>query len=377
MVQLIYRTPPDVGFVLVSHPSRGRDRVHGQQERRPQAEGGGRSRGQADLPRDVEHQPGVRAAGRARGARGRRSPRSCTTRARWARGSSARVPGLAVVPKGDERRGVRRRAGRGCSRPARPGTLLGPSGATAIAAALEELVAARRARRRRRPPRRRRSRRVRADAAARCRRRRSWPTRTSCRPRRSAPSTRWSSPTTSRRWRRSRPTLDGNLTGCVYSDTHRQGRRRLRAPGARAARQGRAAAERQDADRRRGVAGDEPRRPVPGDRPPRLHGGRHSGVAAALRGAALLRRRPPAPPARRAREQEPHGQDVAADRRRLVAGGRRPSDGDGVVARFARRDPRHRRAARDHAHEGERARGAAADHGRDAAARSRAATCSA
>ena len=35
MVQLLYRTPPDVGFVLVSDPARRRDRLHGQQERRP------------------------------------------------------------------------------------------------------------------------------------------------------------------------------------------------------------------------------------------------------------------------------------------------------------------------------------------------------
>ena len=69
MVQLLYRTPPDVGFVLVSRSARRRDRLHRQQARGPQAEGGGRSRRQADLPRDVEHQPGVRAARRARRAR--------------------------------------------------------------------------------------------------------------------------------------------------------------------------------------------------------------------------------------------------------------------------------------------------------------------
>ena len=34
MVQLIYRTPPDVGFELVSRSARGRDRLHRQQERR-------------------------------------------------------------------------------------------------------------------------------------------------------------------------------------------------------------------------------------------------------------------------------------------------------------------------------------------------------
>ena len=109
---------------------------------------------------------------------------------------------------------------------------------------------------------------------------------------------------------------------------HGQGRRRLHAVDRRAARQGRPAAERQDADGRRGVAGDEPRRPVPRDRPSGLHRGRNPGLAAAVRGAALLRRRPPAPPAARASEQEPDGPDVAARRRQLDAGGR-----GGVTAR--------------------------------------------
>ena len=34
MVQLLYRTPPDVGFALVSDARVGRHRLHGQQERR-------------------------------------------------------------------------------------------------------------------------------------------------------------------------------------------------------------------------------------------------------------------------------------------------------------------------------------------------------
>ena len=70
--------------------------------------------------------------------------------------------------------------------------------------------------------------------------------------------------------------LEGNLTGCIYSHTQRQRRRGLRAGSRRAAAQGRPAAQRQDADRRRRQPGDESRRTVPGDRPSRLHGRRHS-----------------------------------------------------------------------------------------------------
>ena len=68
MVQLIYRTPPDVGFRLVSHPASAATGFTGSKERRPPAEGGRGQGRQAHLSRDVEHEPGVRAARRARGA---------------------------------------------------------------------------------------------------------------------------------------------------------------------------------------------------------------------------------------------------------------------------------------------------------------------
>ena len=72
-------------------------------------------------------------AGRARRAVGRRSPRSCTIRARWARGSSARGPGLAVVPKRRTRATRSSPSWRRCSRRARRARCSAPSGATAIA----------------------------------------------------------------------------------------------------------------------------------------------------------------------------------------------------------------------------------------------------
>ena len=119
MVQLIYRTPPDVGFALVSDAARRRDRLHRQQERRPQAEGGGR------------RAPASRSTSRCR-ARTRCSccrARSTSAAAAIAKelydscamgaGQFCTRPGLAIVPKGDKGDGVRRRAGRRCSRRAR------------------------------------------------------------------------------------------------------------------------------------------------------------------------------------------------------------------------------------------------------------------
>jgi NADP-dependent aldehyde dehydrogenase len=113
--------------------------------------------------------------------------------------------------------------------------------------------------------------------------------------------------------------LDGNLTGCVYSDTTGKDD----ADYARLAPVLRGKVGRLLNDKMpTGVAvspamnhgGPYPATGHPASRPSA------SGVAAALRGAALLRRGPPAPPAARAREQEPDGQDVAADRRHWSQG---------------------------------------------------------
>ncbi len=142
MVQLIYRTPPDVGFQLVSHPRVGATGFTGSKNAGLKLKAAADARRQADLPRDVEHQPGVRACRARSTSAAARSPRSCSIRARWAPGSSARGPGLTVVPK---RRRTARRSSPSCAAlfaAGTPGTLLGPSGATAIAAALNELAAA-------------------------------------------------------------------------------------------------------------------------------------------------------------------------------------------------------------------------------------------
>ena len=166
-------------------PVGGRDRVHGQQERRPQAEAGGRRRRQADLPRDVEHQPGVRAAGRARGAIGRRR-QGAVRFVRDGRRAVLHAAGPRRRPGRRARRGVHQRAGARCSPPARRARCWARRGrrrsprrwtswwaaarASSRAATLSPAIA---------PP-----------SSRRCcasRRRRSSPTRTRCRPRRSAP----------------------------------------------------------------------------------------------------------------------------------------------------------------------------------------------
>ena len=164
--------------------------------------------------------------------------------------------------------------------------------------------------------------------------------------------------------------LEGNLTGCVYSDsTGKDDAAYAQLEPVLRGKVGRLLNDKMPT----GVAVSPAMNhggPYPGDRPSRLHGRRHPGVAAALRGAALLRRRPPAPAAARAREPEPHGQDVAADRRGVVAAGRRR-----VTRRRSpspcrpRRNPGHGRAARGDADQRARAAGAAADHRRHVAAR--------
>ncbi|TXT21542.1 MAG: hypothetical protein FD138_4053, partial [Planctomycetota bacterium] len=74
---------------------------------------------------------------------------------------------------------------------------------------------------------------------------------------------------------------------------------------------------------RRRQPGDESRRPVPSHGTSRLHGGRHSGVAASVCDAAMLRRRPPTSPAAGVAGQKSATWFVAQHRRPMVSGGRR------------------------------------------------------
>ncbi len=319
MVQLVYRTPPDVGFVLVSDARVAATGFTGSKSAGLKLKAAADRAGKPIYLEMSSTNP-VFVLPRALDERGAAIAKELYDSCAMGAGQFCTRPGLAVVPKGDKGAAFVAELA-GLFKAGTAGTLLGPSGATAIAAALKELVAGgARVLAGGRP--------VDGDRAA------FEPTLLEV-----------SAKTFLDKPHELQTEAFGTVNTVVVADDvaqmaavaadpgrqpdrlrvqrhDRQGRRRLRAPGARVARQGRAAAQRQDADRRRRVAGDEPRRPVPGDRPPRLHGRRHPGVAAALRVAALLRRGPPAPPARRAREQEPDREDVAADRRQLVAGGR-------------------------------------------------------
>ena len=114
--------------------------------------------------------------------------------------------------------------------------------------------------------------------------------------------------------------LEGNLTGCIYSDTQGSDEGLYTPARAGAPQAGGPAAERQDADGRRREPGDESRRAVSRDRPSRIHRSRHSGVVAPLRHAVLLRQRPAAPSACRAARSESQRQNVAPHRRKNDTG---------------------------------------------------------
>ena len=236
-------------------------------------------------------------------------------------------PGLSDRAEGRTRARRSSPSCRACSRRRRRARCSAPSGATAIAAGIDELTEQRRRGAGRRPARRRRPRYAFAPhAAARVGRRSSWPRPHALQTEAfGTVNTGRRRATTSRRWRTIAARAGGQPHRLHLQRHHRQGRRRrTRAWSRRAARarSGRLLNDKMPT----GVAVSPAMNhggPYPGDRPPRLHRGRHSGVAAPLRRAALLRQRPPAPPAARARGQEPDGQDVAAHRRRVVAAGRR------------------------------------------------------
>ena len=107
--------------------------------------------------------------------------------------------------------------------------------------------------------------------------------------------------------------LEGNLTGCIYSDTQGsdEGLYARLAPALRR-RVGRLLNDKMPT----GVAVSPAMNhggPVPGHRPSRVYRCRHSGIAAPLRDAVLLRQRPSPPTAGVAARREPERQDVAPD----------------------------------------------------------------
>jgi 2,5-dioxopentanoate dehydrogenase len=139
MVQLVYRTPPDVGFNLVSDPKVGATGFTGSKSAGLKLKEAADRRGKPIYLEMSSTNPVFvlpHALDERLPAIAKELYDSCAMGA----GQFCTRPGLAVVPKGD--RGAAFIAElSGLFQQGAPGTLLGPSGATAIAAALKELVA--------------------------------------------------------------------------------------------------------------------------------------------------------------------------------------------------------------------------------------------
>jgi len=91
--------------------------------------------------------------------------------------------------------------------------------------------------------------------------------------------------------------LEGNLTGSIYSASSGADDADYERLVPTAAIEGGPSPRRQDAHRRGRIPGHEPRRPLSGDGTSGLHGRGHPRLPPAVRDAAVLRQRPPAPPA--------------------------------------------------------------------------------
>jgi 2,5-dioxopentanoate dehydrogenase len=137
MVQLIYRTPPDVGFQLVSHPSVGATGFTGSKRAGLQLKQAADAAGkpiylEMSSTNPVFVLPGALAERSA--AVAKELYDSCALGA----GQFCTRPGLAVIPGGERGEAFIAELAALFAAGA-PGTLLGPSGATSIAAALDEL----------------------------------------------------------------------------------------------------------------------------------------------------------------------------------------------------------------------------------------------
>jgi len=138
MVQLIYRTPPDVGFQLVSHPSVGATGFTGSKAAGLKLKQAADTAGkpiylEMSSTNPVFVLPGALAERSA--AVAKELFDSCAMGA----GQFCTRPGITVVPGGAHGEAFITELARLFAAGA-PGTLLGPAGATSIAAALDELV---------------------------------------------------------------------------------------------------------------------------------------------------------------------------------------------------------------------------------------------
>jgi len=138
MVQLLYRTPPDVGYTLVSDAKVGATGFTG-------SKGAGlklkeaADRAGKPIYLEMSSTNPVFVLPRALDERGPAIAKELYDSCAMGAGQFCTRPGLAIVPKGEAGAAFVAELA-GLFKAGAPGTLLGPSGPTAIAAALKELV---------------------------------------------------------------------------------------------------------------------------------------------------------------------------------------------------------------------------------------------
>ena len=138
MVQLLYRTPPDVGFVLVSDPHVAATAFTGSKAAGLKLKQAADRAGKPIYLEMSSTNP-VFVLPRALDERGAAIAKELYDSCAMGAGQFCTRPGLAIVPK-DDRSAAFVTELTGLFKAGTPGTLLGPSGATAIAAGLKELV---------------------------------------------------------------------------------------------------------------------------------------------------------------------------------------------------------------------------------------------
>jgi len=138
MVQLLYRTPPDVGFVLVSDPHVAATAFTGSKAAGLKLKQAADRAGKPIYLEMSSTNP-VFVLPRALDERGAAIAKELYDSCAMGAGQFCTRPGLAIVPKGDRGAAFVTEL-TGLFKAGTPGTLLGPSGATAIAAGLKELV---------------------------------------------------------------------------------------------------------------------------------------------------------------------------------------------------------------------------------------------
>jgi alpha-ketoglutaric semialdehyde dehydrogenase len=138
MVQLLYRTPPDVGFVLVSDPKVAATGFTGSKNAGLKLKQAADRAGKPIYLEMSSSNP-VFVLPRALDERGAAIAKELYDSCAMGAGQFCTRPGLAVVPKGDKSAAFLAEL-TGMFKAGTPGTLLGPSGATAIAAGLKELT---------------------------------------------------------------------------------------------------------------------------------------------------------------------------------------------------------------------------------------------